>query len=318
VNGSPPRCGAQQPGDVPEPFDWWLFGGIAAAGGALAWIYSNGVPLANQLIHLLSGSGPLLPGIGITAAAAGALAVLLLVAYYLFQADGCIVSKPKSEPVCASGIVEATMDLSSTAVLLLAPFAVGPAGVFDVVVKSQYWYLTTTNAYWVYCSGAGAAMLRCIVKSEISCGARIGAMVGATAGAVAGIALGYLAGAAIASLACGPFAWLCFLLALIVAALVAAAITYVGAMLGGYAGAAIASAGADPVGDAWESLEPGAIVTVRGDWTRNPEVGNNELFFTTAINRTGPFPRGPSYTTGDADSTAPDDCPAVPPPPHIG
>lgn len=316
MNGSPPRCGAQMPGDVPEPFDWWLFGGIAAAGGTLYWVYQNGVPLSNALIHLISGAGPVLPGIGITAAAAGAFAVLLLVGYYLFQADGCIVSKPKSEPVCASGIVEATVDLSSTAVLILAPFAVGPAGAFDVVLKSMYWHLATTNAFWVYCSAAGSAMLRCIVKSEISCGARIGAAVGGVASAIAGIALGYLAGAAIASLACGPFAWLCFILALIVAAIVAAAMTYAGAVAGGLIGAAIASAGADPVGDNFKSLEPGSIVTVRGDWTRNPEVGNNELFFTTAINRTGVFSRGPSYTTADADSTAPDDCPLVPPGPE--
>lgn len=321
---SDPTCGAQKPGDFPGPFDWWLFAAIGAAAGALGWVAGHGVPGANQLIALFSGSNPVLPGGGLVSAsaaammvasAAGALLVLALVAYYLFQPDGCIVPKPRSQPVCASGIVEQTFDLNSTAVAILAPFAIGPAGGFDVVVKSVYWNLVTQNAFWVYCSATGAAMLRCIVKSETSCGARVGSMVGAAAAAILAIALGFLAGAAIASLACGPFAWACFLLALLVALIVAAAITYGGAMIGGWIGAGIGLIGDDPVGDAWKSLEAGAIVTVRGDWTANSDIGNNELFYTTQINRTGMFGAPPSYTTAQADSTAPDDCPLVPPAP---
>ncbi len=315
MNGTAPRCGAQMPGDIPGSFDWWLFGAIAGAAAGLAWVYGNGVPLVNGIIAWLSGSGPLIPGIGIAASAAGAAAILILVGYYLFKADGCIVPKPKSEPVCISGIVEDTADLSSTAVDILAPFAIGPPTIFDVVVKSMYWPLVTNSAYWVLCSAAGAAMLRCVVKSATSCAARIGAAVGAVAGAIAGIALGYLAGAAIASLGCGPFAFLCFLLALLVAAIVAALITYGGAVAGGLVGEAIGSIGDDSVGDTAKSLRPGAMVTVRGDWIRDPDVGYNELFYVTSLNRTGDFPGNPSYTTQDADSTPQDDCPAVPPPP---
>ena len=206
-----PTCGAQQPGTVPQPFDWWLIGGIVAGAGALGWAFAHGVPLSNQLIQLISGSGPLIPGVGIAASAAGAAAVLILVAYYLLKPDGCIVSPTKGEAVCFSGLVEDVQDLSSEAVDILAPFAIGPEASFDVVVKSQYWNLVTKNAYWVFCSQAGGAMLPCFVKSSTSCAARIGAAVGGTAGAIAGIALGYLAGGALLSLGCGPFAFMCAL-----------------------------------------------------------------------------------------------------------
>lgn len=311
-----PTCGAQKPSDVPSPFDWWLFAAIAAAGGALPFIYTSGVPIANSLIIAISGSGPLLPGAGIVASAAGAAAILILIGYFAFQADGCIVPKPKTQPVCCSGIVEQTFDLWSVAVLILAPYAVGPAGAFDVVVKGVYWPLVTKDAYWVLCSGKGAAMLRCIVQSSVSCGARVGSLVGGVLAAIPAIALGYLAGAAIASAGCGFLAPICFLIALIVAAIVAAIIVAVVAIIGGLIGAGIASAADDPVGDAWEGLEAGTIVTVRGDWVTDPDIGYNKLFYVTQLNRTGSFATPPSYTTADADSTAADDCPLVPPEPE--
>ncbi len=75
-------------------------------------------------------------GIGIASAAAGALAVLALVVYYLLRPDGCVRSKPKSESICCSGIVEQITDLASAAVQWLAPFAIGPSFMFDVVVKT--------------------------------------------------------------------------------------------------------------------------------------------------------------------------------------
>jgi hypothetical protein len=105
-------------------------------------------------------------------------------------------------------------------------------------------------------------------------------------------------------------------LVLIVAAIVAAVVALVGAMIGGWVGQAIASAGSDPVGDAWKGLEPGAIVTVKGNWVTDPDIGNNELYYTTDINRTGQVANPPSYTTMDADGTRADDCPLAPPPPR--
>ena len=102
---------------------------------------------------------------------------------------------------------------------------------------------------------------------------------------------------------------------LIVAAIVAAAVAIVGAVLGRLAGEGIAAAAnSDPVGDTWKGLTPGTIVTVQGNWITDPDVGNNELFYTTSINRTGQFATQPPYTTANADSTAPDDCPIAPAP----
>jgi hypothetical protein len=253
-----------------------------------------------------------------TAAAAGAAAIFALVLYYALQPDGCIRPTPKGEPICFSGIVEDTTDESSTAVAVLAPFAMGPAGLFDVVVKSIYWHYVTQNSFWVYCDNKGAAMLPCIIKSKTACGAKIGSLVGATAGAVGGAILGYLAaaalGGAIGCAASGPFYLLCLLLVLIVAAIVGAAVAYAGAVIGGWVGEGIASTGADPVGDTWKGLDAGVIVTVKGNWVTDPNIGNNELLYTTDINRTGQFATGPSYTTADADSTAADDCPIAPSP----
>lgn len=314
TNGTLPDCGWRVPGNVPGAFDWWLFGIIGVATTAVGYVYTNGIPVISGVLGNIVSSGAV-TGAGIASAAAGALAVLGLVVYYLLRPDGCIRSKPKSESVCGSGIVEQTTDLRSAAIQWAAPFAIGPSFAFDVVIKTPYLFLSTQNADFVICSSAGAPMLRCIVKSEISCGARIGATVGAVVGAVAGIILGYLAGAAVASLACGPFAWLCFILAMIVAAIVAAIVTYTGATIGGWVGAGIAAIGEDAVEETAESLESGTIVTVRGDWTKNPDHGYNELFYVTAINRTGEFDSPPSYTTADADSTPPDDCPLVPPAP---
>ena len=309
----PPRCGAQTPDEPASPFDWWVIAGIGAYGGAVYGAYKVGVPGINALIHLAYGQAPIIPSIGIAAAVAGALIVLGVVAYYLLQPDGCVVPKPRTQAICLSGIVETVTDQTSTAVNILAPFARPPAYAFDVVVKSTYWSYVTQNAQWVNCNRLGAAMLRCLVEDPAACAAKIGAAVGAVAGAVGGIIVGFLAAAAIGSLACGPFALLCLILALIVAAIVAAAITYGGAMVGGWIGGAIGAAGEDPVEEQAKALKAGTIVTVRGEWTRDPTYGFNELFYVTSLGRNGDFPTPPSYTTADADSTPADDCPIAPP-----
>ncbi len=304
-----PTCGAQQPGSVPSPFAWQ---GIAAisAGAAL-------IGLGYKIGSALYGASTLFGAATFTACAAGAAAIFALVLYYAFKADGCIISPAHGEPICLSGIVQDTTDNRSTAVAILAPYAMGPAGLFDVVIKSDYFqYVTGPGTYWVYCNGVGAPMLPCIVKSETACGAKIGSLVGVTAGAVAGAIVGYMAAAAVgAALGCaasGPFYLLCLLVVLIVAAIVAAAVAMAGAIIGGWIGEGIASAGdSDPVVDTWEGLSAGIIVTVKGNWIVNPDIGNNELFYTTSICRTGPFPTPPDYTTADADSTAAADCPIV-------
>jgi hypothetical protein len=307
---SPPDCGAQQPSPVPSPFDWPLFTALGTAASLAALGYKIG--------DYLFGASTVFGAATFTAAAAGAAAIVALVLYYALKPDGCIRSTPKTEPICLSGIVQDTSDTSSTAVAILAPFAMGPSGFFDVVVKSVYWHYVTQNAYWVYCNNVGASMLRCMIKSKTACGGKIGALAGVAVGAIAGTILGYLAAAAVGgALGCaatGPFYLLCLLVVLIVAAIVAAAVALVGALIGGWIGEGIASTGGDPVGDTWKGLNSGTIVTVRGDWCTDPDIGNNELLYTTGINRTGDFGAGPDYTTANADSTAADDCPINPSP----
>jgi hypothetical protein len=307
---TPPICGAQQPATVPGSFDWPPFVAAGTAATLVGIAYAIGKALISSVF------GPTV----FTAGAAGAGAILALVLYYALKPDGCIRPTSKGEPICISGIVEDTADTSSTAVAILAPFAMGPAGLFDLVVKSIYWHYVTQNSFWVYCNSKGASMLPCIIKSKTACGAKIGSLVGVTAGAVGGAILGYLAGAAVGgALGCaasGPFYLLCLLLVLIVAAIVGAIVAYAGATIGGWIGEGIAATAGDPVGDAWKGLDPGAIVTVKGNWVTDPDIGNNELLYTTDINRTGQFATGPSFTTMDADSTAPDDCPIAPPPPR--
>ncbi|MCH7737665.1 MAG: hypothetical protein IH872_09740 [Chloroflexi bacterium] len=318
ANGEQPHCGWQVPGNSPAPFDWWVIGLGSAVAGIAAYIHANGIPVISGIISSIAGTSAI-PSIGTTGAAAGALAVLALVAYYLLQPDGCLpFSKPKSENVCCSGIVDQITDGSSGATTFWAPFAVGPSYIFDVVVKSVYLYLVRQNADFIICSPEQVHLLRCVVKNEISCGARIGAMIGAAAAAVGGIIVGWIAGGALlAALACGPLVWLCVILALIVAAIVAAAITYAGAMVGGWIGAGIASIGEDQVEETAGSLVAGAVVTVRGDWTKNSKGGFNELFYVTALMRTGKAEDvegiDPPYDNLDADDTANDDCPLAPP-----
>jgi hypothetical protein len=309
-----PTCGAQQPSPIPTPFDWWPIVAIGIIGGVVAYVATHGIPIINSIVGAASASSGFTL---LTASFAGAAAIFALVLYFALKPDGCIRATPNGEPICLSGIVEDTADQSSTAIAVLAPFAMGPAGMFDLVVKSVYWHYVTQNAYWVYCDDKGASMLPCIIKSKTACGGKIGSLVGVTAGAIGGMILGYVAGAAAAAAigcaATGIFYLLCLLLVLIVAAIVAAAVAYAGAVVGGWVGEAIASDGSDPVGDSWKGLDAGAIVTVKGNWVTDPDIGNNELLYTTDINRTGQFASGPSYTTADADSTAADDCPIAPP-----
>lgn len=82
-------------------------------------------------------------------------------------------------------------------------------------------------------------------------------MTGAVVGSLGGVILGCMGGAAIASISCGIFAFLCFILALIVAALIAAAITYGGAVIGGWIGTGIASINDDKVEKEAASLKAG-------------------------------------------------------------
>jgi hypothetical protein len=244
----PPTCGAQQPGTVPGPFNWQ---GFTAVGTGAALI-GTGFAVGKALLGASTVAGAYV----ITAGAAGAAAIFALVLYYAFKADGCIIAPTKGQNICISGIVQDSTDESSTAVAVLAPYAMGPAGMFDLVVKSMYFQYVSQNAFWVYCNSLGTPMLPCVIKSKTACGAKIGSLVGVSVGAIAGAFVGCFAaaalGAAIGCAASGPFYLLCLLIVLIVAAIVAAAVAIAGAIIGGWIGEGIAAAAnSDPVGDTW-------------------------------------------------------------------
>jgi hypothetical protein len=240
----PPTCGALQPGTVPGPFNWQ---GFAAVGTGAALI-GTGFAVGKALLGASTVAGAYV----ITAGAAGAAAIFALVLYYAFKADGCIIAPTKGQNICISGIVQDSTDESSTAVAVLAPYAMGPAGIFDLVVKSMYFQYVSQNAFWVYCNSLGTPMLPCVIKSKTACGAKIGSLVGVSVGAIAGAFVGYFAaaalGAPIGCAASGPFYLLCLLIVLIVAAIVAAAVAIAGAIIGGWIGEGIAAAAnSDPV-----------------------------------------------------------------------
>lgn len=295
----PPNCGASQPGTQPSPFDWYVIAAVIAAGGVVFAVYEKGVGFLGIPIESVNGA----------AAVAGALAVVALVAYYWLTPDGCVRSPPKGEEICFGGIVETTVHNDDSTLKWVAPFAIPPLGYFDVVVKSMYWRFVTQNAFWVNCNSRGAALLRCVVENPDSCAARWGSMIGAAAAAIPGILAGIGLGALIAAacVATGPLALLCLLAALIVAALVAAAITYAGAWLGGLIGEAIGGPG-NRASAEFPSLLVGTVVTVKGNWITEPDIGYNELLYTTFVGRNMMFPAPPSYTTEQADTTAADDC----------
>jgi hypothetical protein len=262
-------------------------------------VYTNGIPIINGIVGAVGSSWGFAT---LTAGAAAAAGIATLVAYYVFKADGCIRSVPNGQPICLSGIVNDTTDENSTAIDILAPFAIGPAGVFDVVVKSMYWNYVTKNSYWVYCNEKGAAMLPCLVKNKTGCGGHIGSLIGVVAGGIGGVILGYVAAAAaVGALGCTAttvFWLLCMLLVLIISAIVAAAVAYAGACVGGWVGEGIEAAtnANNPVNNAWDGLAPGDIVTVQGNWVTDSSVGNNELFYTTSINKTGNIGLPSPYT----------------------
>jgi hypothetical protein len=303
----PPNCGPAQPGTQPSPFDWWLIAAIIAAGGVLWKIHGSAVSIFNIPVGQLQGY----IAAADTAAVAGALAVLVLVAYYFLKPDGCLRGPSNGQSICIGGLVDNTVHNDPSVIKWIAPFALPPEGYFDVVVKSMYWkFVVTPSTLWVNCNSVGAALLRCVVENPASCPARWGSMIGALAAAVPAIYAGIaVAGAIIAACAVtGPFVFLCVLAALLVAALIAAAITYAGAELGGLIGEAAAGPGSRSDYD-FPSLQKGTIVTVKGNWVLEPSDGYNELLYTTSIGRNGVFPGAlPPYTTAQADSTAADDC----------
>jgi hypothetical protein len=189
----------------------------------------------------------------------------------------------------------------------------------DVVVKCVYWFLVENNAAMVICNTDPdmSPILRGYYKSNKVCGAGVGAIVGAAIGAAVGIFLGVLAGGAIASIACGPFAWLCaiivVILAVLVALVVAVACVLAGAFAGGQIGRAAASGGPPAADDGSILMISDYVTTSGGLLTSGDDDGARVYWFVskTTLHGASLLPSPFSHTDPDTNLLM-DACPIVP------
>jgi hypothetical protein len=288
-----PTCGAQLTSNAPSSVDWYPLGALGVISGMGALVYNYGIPGLNNVIGWLSGQ-PVVPS-DVFPPFVGAAAVVALVLYYAIGPGGYIRPARGGIPGCLSGIVQSVTDTSDPAINLLFPFAIPAVGYFDVVVASIYWsYVTDNNASWVNCSPAGGPMLRCVVQDETANDGRTGAFVGVVIGAVGGIVLGTLFLAACA---------LAFFVCVILAVLIAITITYAGSLWGGWGGQGIGTETATQNDEGLlYSIGPGMFVTVKGNFTINPDTGYNELHYVTDISPSMTVLPSRGYTTADADA----------------
>lgn len=255
--GRQPTCGPQGvtvsptlstvPGDIA-----WLLGLVGTASTIV------GLFKLKEIITIFGISAAAVVWI---AAVAGALITLAVVIDFYRLRCG---SHPRTLSACSSGVLEAIIPAFNSTTDEIFPFTAMHDRI-DVVVKCMYWFLVENNAAFVECNNDPdmSPILRCYYHNDKVCGAGVGAIVGAVVGAVGGIFLAVLAGGAIASIACGPFAWLCLILAVIVALIVAAACVLIGALAGGQIGKAASSAG-PPAADDGNTLSVMDYVTTAG------------------------------------------------------
>jgi hypothetical protein len=179
------------------------------------------------------------------------------------------------------------------------------------VVKCVYWFRVENGAAEVICNADPlmSPILRGYYKSDKVCGAGVGAVIGVLVGAAVGIFLGVLAGGAIASLACGPFAWLCLIAAVLVALIVAAAVAIAGAIAGGLIGRAAASED-PPVADDGRTIAQGDYVSTRGGLlTSGDDAGARVYWFVTGTTLHGRSSLSSPFSHTDPDSAlVPDAC----------
>ncbi len=193
--------------------------------------------IIGTVFGILKGIEPaiaLLIGTPALAAAAAGLATLLIV--IVFHVDRCYPKEGRR--TCWAGVIEETKESFTSASDEIFPFTAMHPRV-DVVVKSSYWDLVSTNAEFVKCNDDSRAspILQTYYHSKKVCAAGVGAVYGAAIGAGAGIVAGTLAAAAIiAAVGCATII-LCVL-----ALLLAAVIAIVGALIGAFAGGQIGKA----------------------------------------------------------------------------
>jgi hypothetical protein len=289
-------------------------------GASVGETSSDASTFVQLLIGIAGGVGTLLKiggaSAGVAGGAAGALAVIGLCGFYLYER----CAPRQGDPECTAGVVcniELAFSSASTTVF---PFSAQHTRV-DVVVKSKYWSVVETGALAVKCNSdpLDSPILSNYYHTPQVCAAAAGALIGAIVGGAGGVAAAIAVGGAIAG-ACSavpPIGWLCALIALIVAAIIAAVCALVGAFVGGN----FAREAAGPVlpptanGDGF-FIEPGQYLRVNGNYLAFGDdkgaivawwVNGSAVAGTSVVGQ--PF----SYTDPD-DNFKQDGCPTSVPP----
>lgn len=306
-------CGWQTDPKIPRSAFWALIGamigGVGTFGSVLAFLTATGacgVDSDSDAFRACSALAALLGGPG------GALGYVL--GYCLARLSRL---QPNRGRRCISGLVLRIARMQFSGGVALAAFTYDPDWTFDLAPRSdEAADLVSRDALWIRCytlnldckdrphDPNGTPTIHCEIPSRIGewgcIGGSIGAVAGAALGAAVVIALAPLA------LGCGPLAFLCLLLILLLGGL----ITYLGAELGAIIGHRIGEAldAGQGLASAYGEGLCGSCLSVEGDWVTDQDHGHNEIHDVEGIPLLVHPPPGELFRVPDA---CPDGCPGV-------
>ncbi len=287
------RPGCRNPEDsVPDPLSkiGGLIGLASLISGFIGFLLDKAseVPEIAKFLGLESAGGVFSPETlaGIFVGVGTAIVVLAIIV--LFYASRCDSIENSLE--CVAGVVHEIVQDFSSITEEIFPFTAMHDRV-DIIVKSKYWQVVESgNPKRVFCTDETiprrSVIMRCYYYTDRVCKAARGALAGAILGAFGGAVNSILAAAAIGC-AAGPI--FC-LLAIIVAMLIAATATLVGAFVGGQ----IAKASSDdttPTNDDKRVISVGDLISVTGNMLMlDNDEGANVLWWVKSTSPCGKVP----------------------------
>jgi len=290
------------------------------AGGSVGQTSSDAFTFIQILLGIAGGVGTVAKIIGgassgLAGGAAGALAVIGLCGFYLYER----CASRQGDPECTAGVVSGIELAFSSAADTVFPFSAQHTRV-DVVVKSQYWIVVSTGALAVKCNAdpLESPILSNYYHTPQVCAAAWGALIGSVVGGVVGFALAIPAALAVAaSCAAVPIVgWLCALIALIVAAIIAAACALTGAFVGGNFAKEAAGPVLPPDDSGGFFIERGQYLRVHGNYLRfGDDNGAIVAWWVNGSAVAGTSLLGKPFSYTDPDDNFKDDgCPTSTPP----
>ncbi|HEY6045032.1 MAG TPA: hypothetical protein VIU65_00430 [Pyrinomonadaceae bacterium] len=298
MSNGKPTCGPQgEPTDDVLTFILAVLGVIGTIVGIIKALSST------TIVTLLGISAP--AGVWLSAAGAALVTELVVFGFYYKR---CL-EDPDGLAACSAGVVNGIEESFNSASDELFPFTAQHNRV-DVVVKSIYWFLVQSGAFFVKCAGdaLGSPMIQSFYETDAVCAAGLGATIGGGVGVVGGILLGVLAGAAI-----GCATIILCLLALLIAAIIAAATVIVGAFIGGQIGKAAAGDSAPTETDTGNAIQVGDYITTKGNLITSGDFdGARVYWFVTNTTLHGHSTGTPQFSFTDPDANLTTD--ACPPP----